>query len=198
MRLGIYGGTFSPPHKGHVDSAKAFSLQLELDRLLIIPTNLPPHKDFSEEASATDRLKMCETAFACIDIASVSDMEIRRGGRSYTYLTLEELSESGEELFFLCGTDMILTFDQWKNFERIFSLATICYARREADKLLDGQIECKVREYREKYGARIIKIEHEIVEVSSTEIRDAIKSGLGHKFIDEMTLDYIRSRGIYK
>ena len=58
MKLGIYGGTFSPPHKGHVDSAKAFCSQLELDRLLIIPTNLPPHKELSEEASADDRLKM--------------------------------------------------------------------------------------------------------------------------------------------
>ena len=198
MKLGIYGGTFSPPHMGHVNSAKAFCEQLKLDSLLIIPTNLPPHKEVLEEASARDRLKMCEIAFSGIDIATVSDMEISRGGKSYTYLTLEELSGRGDELFFLCGTDMILTFDKWRNFEKIFSLATICYARRECDKACDEQIECKVREYREKYGAKVIKIEHEVTEISSTEIRDAIKCGLGNRFIDESTLEYIRLRGLYR
>lgn len=198
MKLGIYGGTFSPPHKGHVDSAKAFCDQLKLDKLLIIPTNLPPHKDISEEASADQRLEMCEIAFSGIPGATVSDMEIRRGGRSYTYLTLEELSNGRDELYLLCGTDMILTFDRWVNFQLIFSLATICYVRRETDKEIDELINLKVNEYREKYGARVIAIQHDVTEVSSTEIRDSIKNGLGHRFVDENTLEYIFSRGLYR
>jgi nicotinate-nucleotide adenylyltransferase len=198
MKLGIYGGTFSPPHKGHVDSAKAFCDQLKLDKLLIIPTNLPPHKDFAEIASATQRLEMCGIAFSEIPCASVSDMEIRRGGRSYTYLTLEELSNGRDELYLLCGTDMILTFDRWVNFQLIFSLATICYVRRETDEKINEQIELKVNEYREKYGARIIPVQHNVIEVSSTEIRDSIRNGLGHRFVDENTLEYIFSRGLYR
>ena len=199
MRLGIYGGTFSPPHMGHCLAARAFCEQMRLDKLLIIPANLPPHKHFSEEAGALDRIEMCTLAFSDIERATVSDMEITRGGKSYTYLTVEELSVLGDELFLLCGTDMILTFDEWKNFERIFELATVCYLRRESDVNIGAQIEKKVAEYREKYGARICAVDHTVLELSSTQIRAAVHDTADtSQSLDGRVLEYIRARGLYR
>ncbi len=198
MKLGIYGGTFSPPHKGHIEAALAFCTQMKLDKLLIIPANLPPHKEIFDNTSAGDRISMCKLAFSSIENAEISDIEIKRGGKSYTYLTLEELSKDGDELYLLCGTDMILTFDLWKNFARIFELAIICYARRECDEQIGYEIDEKVSEYRKKYGARIVKIEHKVVEISSTEIRSAIANGDATALLDEQTIGYIENGGLYK
>lgn len=174
-RLGIYGGTFSPPHKGHIEAAEAFRREMQLDELLIIPTFLPPHKEAGDGATPTDRLNMCRIAFSHIQNCHVSDMEICRGGKSYTYITLEELKAPDTELFFLCGTDMILTFDLWKRYEYIFSLATICYARRECDEQISLKLQEKIGQYRE-LGANIIEINHVVNEISSTDVRNSINS----------------------
>ena len=111
LRVGIYGGTFAPIHNGHVAAAKAFMEQMKLDYLFIIPTYLPPHKQIDRSDDPTFRLKMCELAFEGVDGVVISDVEIRRGGKSYTYDTLKELSREGTRLFLMCGTDMVLTFD---------------------------------------------------------------------------------------
>lgn len=199
MRLGIYGGTFSPPHMGHIAAAKAFVDAIKLDKLLIIPTNIPPHKDFSYAVSAEDRLNMCRLAFSEIPCAGVSDMEIQRGGRSYTYMTLEALSSEENDIFLLCGTDMILTLDEWKRCERIFELATICYVRRECDEERGELIKEKVALYRERYGARIIGIDHTVLEMSSSDIRDAIYTGSdSSNMLTSNIAGYIRERGLYK
>ena len=198
MRLGIYGGTFSPPHTGHTEAARAFADAMALDKLLIIPTHIPPHKLFGEEASSLERLEMCRLAFSGIPHAEISDMEIKRGGKSYTYLTLEELKNEADELYFLCGTDMLLTLDEWKNFERVFELATICYVRREANPEIDTKIENKIKEYVESYSARIIKIPHTAIEISSTELREAISLGNGATMLPARVYDFIEQRGLYR
>lgn len=195
MRLGIYGGTFSPPHIGHVEAAEAFYRELKLDKLLIIPTFIPPHKVSKDDAGAEDRLNMCKLAFSHIPNTEVSDIEIKRGGKSYTYLTLEELSREGVELYFLCGTDMILTFDQWKRYEYIFTLASICYARRENDRENDLKIEEKIRQY-EKLGAKIIKVDHNVTEISSSDIRASLSDGKA-AFLNKSVIEYINLFGLY-
>ena len=113
-RIGIYGGTFSPPHNGHLAAARAFMEQMWLDILYVIPAAIPPHKQMAEPVSAADRLEMCRRAFAGMEGVYVSDMEIRRGGKSYTVDTLRELSGDDRRLFLLCGTDMVLTLDEWR------------------------------------------------------------------------------------
>ena len=198
MKLGIYGGTFSPPHVGHIEAARAFCRQISLDKLLIIPANIPPHKDFSQSVSADDRFNMCTLAFSDIECAEISDIEISRGGKSYTYMTVEALTAPDTELYLLCGTDMILTFDMWVNFERIFELATVCYVRRETDVDNDLKIAEKILKYRSKYGARIIEIDHTVMEISSTEIREAIDAEAHASMLDGRTAEYIRERGLYK
>ncbi|MBP3582894.1 MAG: nicotinate (nicotinamide) nucleotide adenylyltransferase [Clostridia bacterium] len=199
MRLGIYGGTFSPPHSGHVNAARSFTESMKLDKLLIIPTFIPPHKEFREEASCEERLEMCRLAFRDIPVAEVSDIEIKRGGKSYTYETLEELSKSGDDLYFLIGTDMLLSFDRWKNPERILDLCTLCYVRRESDRELDGEISAKISEYREKYGREPQKIDHTVTEISSSEIRRLLTNDTDcASVLPSDVLGYIKKRGLYK
>lgn len=198
MRIGIFGGTFNPPHVGHVESARSFLKAMKLDRLLVIPTFTPPHKEFHEEATPSERLDMCRIAFSSIPCAEISDMEILRGGKSYTYLTLEELSGDGRELYFLCGGDMIKTLDEWMNFERIFKLATVCYIPRVADEEENELIEKKISEYCKRYGARIARIDHSPIEISSTEIRDELSRFGSTELVLPRVMEYIRDKGLYR
>ena len=107
MRVGIYGGTFSPVHNGHVAAARAFMEQMWLDILYVIPTGVTPHKDMKGDATASDRLEMCRLAFGGMEGVIVSDLEMRREGKSYTVDTLRELYDPDGRLFLLMGTDML-------------------------------------------------------------------------------------------
>lgn len=195
-RVGIFGGTFNPPHNGHVKAAETFLQQMKLDRLIIIPALIPPHKEYNSTVSSKERIDMCNLAFSDIDNAEISDIEIRRGGKSYTYLTLTELTREDRELFFLCGTDMILTMDTWKNPEIIFELASVCFVRRETVSENDSHIQHKCDEYRRDYGARIFEIKADAIDISSSEIRT-----LDSEFFDYLppkVLSYIRDKGLYQ
>ena len=195
-RVGIFGGTFNPPHVGHIEAARAFSTEMKLDSLIIMPSFIPPHKEYKSDVSCQQRLAMCEIAFKDIPNARVSDHEIARGGKSYTYLTLQELSSEERELYFLCGTDMILTMDAWKNPEIIFSLAKICYIRREKDTETTALIDKKLNEYSSKYGAEVIPIASDVIEISSSEVRGNIVNK--SKYLTDGVFEYIRKEGLYK
>ncbi|MBE6596903.1 MAG: nicotinate (nicotinamide) nucleotide adenylyltransferase [Ruminococcaceae bacterium] len=199
LRVGIYGGTFAPVHNGHIQSAKAFMTQMKLDYLYVIPTYLPPHKevDFSDRPEV--RLRMCELAFSDVEGVVVSDIEIKRGGRSYTYDTLRELSGENKKLFFLCGTDMVLTFDTWYRFEDILKMCYPVYVRRENDKIIENRIISKITEYYNKYGVMFRRIVTDPIELSSTQIRDAVRagkdiSGMVHPLVEK----YIKENKLYE
>ena len=197
-KIAIYGGTFSPPHIGHVGAAEAFARAVSPDELLIIPDFLPPHKVVDNDATAEDRLEMCRLAFSHIKNVTVSDIEIRRGGKSYTAITLTELSSPDRELYFLLGTDMLLTLDTWYDFRTIFKLATICYVRRESDCEISMRIDSRVREYTEKYGAKIIPISADVIEVSSSTVRKGIQNRENvEKYISPSVRTYIEKKGLY-
>jgi nicotinate-nucleotide adenylyltransferase len=195
-RVGIYGGTFNPPHVGHIEAAKAFITQAKLDTLIIMPAFIPPHKQTDNLVNCDDRLEMCRLAFGNIPNTEISDLEISRGGKSYTYLTLQELTSDDTELYFLCGTDMILTMDTWKNPEIIFTLAKICYIRRESDNAISELLIEKCGDYFQKYGADIIQINTEAIEISSSEIR--AEDGIWDRYLTANVIDYIRNQGLYK
>lgn len=177
MRVGIYGGTFSPVHNGHVAAAKAFMEQMWLDILYIIPTGIPPHKVMKGDATAKDRLEMCRLAFAEMDGVIVSDLEMRREGKSYTVDTLRELYDPDGRLFLLMGTDMLLTLDQWREPEEIFKLCYPVYIRREEDTALDGRIVEKITSYQERFGKVVRRIVAPAIELSSSDVRNAIAEG---------------------
>ena len=177
LRVGVYGGTFAPIHNGHVASAKAFMEQMKLDYLFIIPTYMPPHKEIDGSDDPLYRLKMCELAFEDTDGVIISDVEIKRGGKSYTYDTLKELERPDTRLFLLCGTDMVLTFDKWYRYEDIFKMCYPVYVRRENDPVITSKIIAKIGEYYEKHGVMFRRIVTEPMPMSSTDIRRAVKEG---------------------
>ena len=199
MKIGIYGGTFNPPHIGHVKAAEALSSAISPDLFLIMPDNLPPHKSYSGSVSADDRLKMCEIAFSHIKNVAVSDQEIKRGGKSFTSVTLEELASSERELYFLCGTDMFLTLPTWYRAQVIFDLAVICLVRREFDEDISAKIKYAKEDYEKRFSARIIEIPCKATVLSSSEVREALSSGgLSTDIIPDSVLSYIREKGIYR
>ena len=198
MRLGIYGGTFAPIHNAHVRVAKAFYKDLSLDKLMIIPAGIPPHKQIASDDAPEKRLRMCQLAFEGDEGIEVSDIELKRDGKSYTVMTLRELSREDRDLFFLCGTDMILTFDLWYCFEEIFKLCTLVYVRRECDENTGAQIARKLDEYRTKYGANIVELHTETLEMSSTEIREAVKAGNDiSDMVPTKVAEYIKANRLY-
>lgn len=199
LRVGIYGGAFAPIHVGHVEAAKAFMSQMWLDVLFVIPTGCSPHKEIDKGATDNDRLEMCRLAFEGVEGVIVSDMEIRCGGQSYSIDTLRELSDKDRRLFMLCGTDMMLNLGEWDKIDEIFSLSYPVYIRRENDRALDAEIIAKNKDYFEKYGKYVIKLEAPVIEVSSSMVREKLRQGEDVSgFIDPKVLNYINEKGLYK
>lgn len=198
MRVGIYGGTFSPVHNGHVAAAKAFMEQMWLDILYVIPTGVTPHKEMKGDATARDRLEMCRLAFGGMEGVIVSDLEMRREGKSYTVETLRELYDPTGRLFFLMGTDMLLTLDRWREPEEIFRLCYPVYIRREADAALDQRIVEKITAYHQRFGKMVPRIVAPAIELSSSDVREAIAGG---RSIDGMVppavAEYIQEHHLY-
>ena len=199
MRIGIYGGTFSPPHNGHIAAAKAFMEQMWLDFLYVIPTATPPHKEMDVPVDAAHRLEMCRLAFSDVEGVYVSDVEIRRGGRSYTVDTLREIAGEDRRLFLLLGTDMMLTLGNWREPEEIFKLCYPTYIRREKDALLDQMIVQKIAEYNEKYGKVVRRIVTEPIELSSNLVRERLQNGESISHLVPTSVEkYIRDNHLYE
>ena len=140
MRIGVYGGTFNPPHLGHLTAARTVFDMLKLDKLVLIPAGIPPHKDLpAESPTAEQRLEMTALAGEQLglgDRVEVLDIELTRTGKSYTADTLRELSTRWPEAEFwlLMGTDMFLTLHTWSRPEEIFSMAGVAaFGRTEED-----------------------------------------------------------------
>ena len=198
-RVGIYGGTFAPVHNAHVATAKLFMEQMRLDYLFVIPAAIPPHKQVDASDDPMHRLNMCALAFGDMDGVVVSDMEIKRGGKSYTVDTLRELSAKGRRLLLLCGTDMVLSFDSWYRYKEILDLCYPVYIRRESDKLLDTMIVNKLTKYYEESGKMFRKIVGEPMEISSTAIREKVKRGEDiSELVPAAVEEYIRLYGLYR
>ena len=204
MKIGIYGGTFNPPHLGHVTAARAVFELLKLDRLLLVPDRLPPHKALPENSpSAQDRLEMTRLAgeqTGLGDRVQVLDLELKREGKSYTADTLEEIRRMypADELWLLMGTDMFLTLQAWHDPQRILSLAGIAaFGRTEEDteELFSVQRDYL---YRTFPGARIFTLTIPgVVDVSSTELRDELRTGKGGAALPPAVYGYILRKGLY-
>lgn len=202
-RLGIFGGTFSPPHIGHVSAARAFFDEIGLDSLLIIPTYIPPHKQ-AYKIDPIHRLNMTKLAFSQsegFDISvSVSDFELAKKGVSYTYLTLEHFYSPDTRLYFLCGTDMFLTLEEWKAPERIFELSDIVLSLREnTDAHMLSEIEEKKAYFEKKFSARINVLKNTPVVVASSDLRRKISEGSDvSSLVPETVYNYIKKNGLYR
>lgn len=203
MKIGVFGGTFNPPHKGHTRLVTEFCEKLELDRVLIIPDKAPVHKSAEGLESDTDRLNMCRLAF-CDRRFEVSDIEIKRDTDSYTVYTLREIKKMhhDDDLYLIIGSDMFLMFSRWYEYREILSMCTLCVASRCEEESLD-----ELRRYSENElkipidgltGKGIIISPVEPFEISSTELRSLLKKGEStEKYLDGNVRKYIEDRGLY-
>lgn len=175
MKIGIFGGTFNPVHQGHVHLAQQCVEELKLDKLLVIPTKQPPHKQVQELASGEHRAQMCRLAFAEIPQAQVSEMELHREGKSYTADTLTQLKQQfpQAQFYLIVGGDMFLTFHQWNRFEEILQGAALCAACRSQDELPKLQ---QAKGFLEQYSKNLIILKTRVLEISSTQVRAMLHS----------------------
>lgn len=198
LRIGIFGGTFDPPHIGHLLLARDAAEVAELDRLIFVPCGNPPHKDSSAVTDANVRLEMVKLATAGDPLFETSDFETACCGVSYTAKTLERLSEMypKDELCFLVGADSLCSIETWFCPERIFAKAEIIAAMRGgADE--EGLYET-AKKLKAKYGARIRLVKTNVIEMSSSEIRRRVAHGLTIRYmVPEKVREYIEGHGLY-
>jgi nicotinate-nucleotide adenylyltransferase len=187
MKIGILGGTFDPVHNGHLHLAKKACEKLRLDKIIFIPTYLPPHKKGAQVTPAKHRYAMLRLAIAGHKKFQLSDMEIRRKGRSYTVDTLKALRKqygAKTELFFITGSDSLKELNKWKNLPEIFTLCRFVVVERpgfKVTKKLAGFILLRV-------GAK---------NISSTEIREKISSSSLKSAIPADIRGYIDTHKLY-
>jgi len=198
MRIGIFGGTFNPPHCGHLAAARAAIGALQLDRLYVVPAGTPPHKPLPAGSPApVDRYRLAQLLFAGEERVQVLDMEIRRPGLSYTVDTVKDLKmrHPGADCYLLLGTDMFLSLEQWHKPEALVALATPAVFAREQGQA--DVINAHIRQITARYGIEPIRINHDILELSSTEIRDTLADRQGVELTGETVYREIIRRGHY-
>lgn len=169
--IAMYGGSFNPIHTGHIQLAKYFVKELNLDKLLLIPDRTPPHKSDKEMISALHRFNMCCLSVQDEEKIEVSSIEIDRQGKSYTVDTLRSLAQiyPNSQLFLIMGADMFLTLHTWKEYQEIYSRAIICAVPRDKDS-----VEQLVEYSKTQNGLRCIISNESMLNVSSTKIRKQI------------------------
>jgi len=192
VRIGVFGGTFDPPHVGHLLVASDAREALKLDRLIFVPAGAQPFKIHTPPvASGQDRVEMLRLAAADDANYVVDDAEINRKGLSFTVDTLEHLSERhpAAQLFLLLGEDLLASFEQWRNPARILELATLAAVRRA------GPASSVV----ESVAPGVLMVSTRRVDVSSTEVRERLRAGKSIKgFVPESVERFIDARGLYR
>lgn len=201
MNIGIYGGTFDPPHAGHIAAAQAAMETLHLDKLLLIPDAQPPHKQLPQ-GSATPQQRYDMTVLATASLgkrAEVSDMELRRAGVSYTADTLAALRAQYPEdtLYLLMGSDMFLSLHTWRRPEDIIALAHIAPFSRETEDE-SAAFDAQKAYLEQHFAAQVTVIPNpQVVEVSSTEIRARLARGQGGELLPPPVWGYIQRERLY-
>ena len=196
QRIGIFGGTFDPVHVEHVQVVKCAIEELQLDKLLVMPTYLPPHKSLAPSL-AQDRVNMLKLALDGIDKVEISTFEIDKKGKSYTYQTVEYFKSKFDcELFFIVGADMLIDFKTWRYPERIMSACTLATFGRE-----DFSPDYKAEEeyFTKTFSKSFIRLNYVGTSSSSTKIRVYNWFNLSLKGLtDDKVIQYIRDKGLYK
>lgn len=197
-KIGVFGGSFNPVHNGHIRLAELYHKNLGLDKLIVIPANIPPHKTADNLVNSEDRLAMLTLAFEPISYAEISDIELKCSGTSYTVNTISALKEQypEDELYLIVGGDMFLYFENWKDYKKILSMCTLCTAPREV-----GEYD-KLVEYQKKIDPALQRtkiLNTSVLVVSSSEIREKINSSNQiDNLIPQKVKQYIIEKGLYK
>jgi nicotinate-nucleotide adenylyltransferase len=197
VRIGVFGGTFNPPHLGHLVCSQEALLQLELERVLLVPTSTPPHKFVGDDPGPGHRLEMCRAAIAGDDRLQTCDLEVVRGGTSYTVDTLEELKRRApdSELFLILGGDVAAGLPGWRDPERVLALARPALATRS------GTPPAAVSAALERVpgGDSACPFEMPTIEVSSTMIRERVAARQPIRYlVPDGVAAYIQDHGLYR
>lgn len=198
MRIGICGGSFNPIHNGHINLAMQLLRQLNLDKVIFIPANIPPHKQNYTMVDREIRYKLCCLACEGFDKFEVSDMEIKTNSTNYTVDTLKEISYiyKDSELFLLLGSDMFKKVGFWRGFDEIKKMAVLCTVPRnyyELEEILNLEKSLK------ECGTKTNICKSNIFPTSSTEIREKIKKGESvEKLLPVKVYNFIMNNGLYR
>jgi len=195
MKIGILGGSFQPVHHAHIQMASSACERLGLDRVLLMPSNIPPHKEMADGANAKDRWNMVCLAAEGKTWLAPEDLELRREGPSYSVDTLRQLRERwpDAELFFVMGSDMLGSFDTWREPAQVAALATlVCISRDDADD------RTAMDHIKTAYGARTLLLPPALP-ISSTMVRERVTNALPiTNLVPPAVEDYIYERGLYQ
>lgn len=196
MRLGILGGTFNPPHLGHLVCAQEAHLQLRLDQVLLIPTRTPPHKPLRDDPGPGHRLELCRLAIDGDERFAVSDLEIRRDGPSYTVDTLEELHATVQDcdLYLILGGDIATGLPQWREPERVLALSMLAVVDREGTPR--AAIEAALD--RLPGGERVRYFTMPQIAISSTLVRRRLQAGHSVRYlVPDAVIEHIERNRLY-
>ena len=212
-RIGILGGTFDPIHLGHLRTAEEMAYEMELQKILLIPAAIPPHKTQEPVTPFIHRLEMTRLAAASSPVMEVSDIEGKRDGPSYSIETLKELEQvygPGSEFFFILGTDAFEEIHTWKDYPGLFSLTNFIVIQRPGfeyqglDSVLTNlRLKYEKGKSEKAYllntGKRVFLMKATNMEISSTRIRALVKSGRSIRFlVPEAVIHYIEDMRIYR
>jgi nicotinate-nucleotide adenylyltransferase len=195
-KIAIFGGTFNPIHNGHIHLCEECDAVFQFDRILLMPTNIPPHKTAEDLASNEDRLMMCRLACEDYPKISVCDLEMRMQGISYTVHTVKELKKRypTAKLYWIIGSDMLFSFHKWYCYREILEYVTLIAGARYPEEYE------RMAEYAEKVlkaGQKVRIIRSEVLTVSSTQIRSALEMGKQAEHLAPKVEAYIAEHGLY-
>ena len=188
MKIGILGGTFNPVHIGHLILAEEVREKMGLAKIIFVPTYLPPHKDSSCVANAGHRYTMIKKAIRKNKYFSVSDIEIKRKGPSYTIDTIKEFKKQygRDTLYFITGSDLLNYLKEWKDLRQIIKMVRFIVATRPGYPL-------------EKIPAYISTVAIRAVDISAFEIRSAIQEGKSFRYlVSDEVFTYINKSRLYR
>lgn len=197
-RVALFGGTFDPPHMGHVSAVKTALLTLEPDKLLWMPARGAPHKTHPASAAPEQRLAMSRLAAESLgERVAVSDYEMQPEVSAYTADTMEWLrtQEPDAELWLIVGQDMLLTLDQWYLAPKLLAMCHVAALSRAGGQ--DASVAAAAESLQARFQTQVRPLEHTPLEVSSTQLRDALKRGQGQALLPAPVWDYIRERNLY-
>jgi nicotinate-nucleotide adenylyltransferase len=195
--IGILGGTFNPPHMGHLVMAQEALDQLDLDRVVLMPVAVPPHKEAAEDPGAAARVELCRLAVAGDERLDVSTLEVERGGASFTVDTLRELHdlEPEHDLTFIVGGDMAQSLPAWREPEAILGLARLAVAEREGVRRED--IARRLDPLHD--GDRVVFFDMPRIDVSSSSIRRRVAEGRPIRYlVPDAVAEAVAERGLYR
>ncbi len=199
LKIGICGGTFDPIHTGHLAVAELVRSEFSLDKVLFIPSGMPPHKELKKVMASSHRLNMVKCAVKSNPYFEASAIEVERSGFTYTVDTLKELHgmyPDGAEFFYIIGADVVRDLLSWKNAEEVFTLTSFIALMRPG--FSDDAFHKQIKELIEGYKVNICYYEIPLLDISSTLIRDRIKAGRSVKYlVKEEVEEYIYNNRLY-